>query len=115
MANIFYLKKGDTYPNIETILSDENGAVNLTGCTVLFRMSVANTGNLMVEKLATVVTPQSGSDIGKVYAEFEPEDTAALGEYRVEWRVTFPNDKVATFPRGEGTIFNKIIIQEVVD
>lgn len=115
MANTFYLKKGDTYPNIETILSDGGGPVNLSGCTVLFRMSVANTGNLMVEKNATVVTPQTGVDIGRCYAEFAPEDTEELGEYRVEWRVTFPNGKKATFPRGEGTIFNKVIIQNIVD
>lgn len=115
MAETFYLKLGDTHPNIETILSDGNGPVNLSGCTVLFRMSVANTGNLMVQKAATVVTPQTGTDIGRCYAEFDAADTGELGEYRVEWRVTFPNGKVATFPRGEGTKFNKIIIQEIVD
>jgi hypothetical protein len=115
MASTFYLKKGDTYPNIETILADGNGPVNLTGCTVLFRMSVANTGNLMIEKAATIVTPQSGGDVGKCYAEFEAGDTDELGEYRVEWVVTFPNTKSATFPRGEGDIFNKVIIQQIVD
>jgi hypothetical protein len=115
MANTFYLKQGDTYPNIETILSDSNGPVNLAGATVLFRMSVANSGNLMVEKAATVVTPQSGVDIGKCYAEFVDADTAELGEYRVEWRVTFPNGKKATFPRGQADNFNKVIIQQIVD
>lgn len=115
MANNFYLKKGDTYPNIETILSDGNGPVSLTGSTVLFRMSVANTGNLMVEKPATIVTPQTGGDIGKVWAEFEEGDTDIPGTYRVEWRVTFPSGKVATFPRGETAIFNQVIITEAVD
>jgi hypothetical protein len=116
MANIFYLKQGDTYPNIETILADANGPVDLTDADVLFRMSVANTGNLMVEKPATVVVPQTGVDMGKVYAEFDPADTAELGEYRVEWRVTFANGKIATFPRGVGsTEFNKIIISQIVD
>lgn len=114
MANIFYLKKGDTYPNIETVLSDENGPVNLTGASVLFRMSQPSSGNLMVEKAATVVT-QAGDDIGRCYAEFAPEDTAELGTYRVEWKVTFSNGKVATFPRGEGVLFNQVIIQEIVD
>lgn len=111
----FYLKKNDTAPAIETILSDINGAVDLTGCTVLFRMSEAGAGNLMVEKAATIVVPQAGADKGKCYAEFEAEDTAVIGEYRVEWKVTFSDGKVATFPRGEGDLFNKIIIQEIVD
>ncbi len=112
--NIFFLKRQDTFPNIETILSDENGPVNLAGSTVLFRMSVANSGNLMVEKNATVVTPQSGVDIGRCFAEFVDGDTDELGTYRVEWRVTFPNGKRATFPRGAGTVFNEIKIQEIV-
>lgn len=115
MANIFYLKRGDTHPNIETVLSDTNGPINLSGCSVLFRMSVANTGNLMVEKAATIVTPQTGVDIGRCYAEFEDGDTDELGNYRVEWRVTFPNGKKATFPRGQTDNFNQVIIQDIVD
>jgi hypothetical protein len=115
MANTFYLKKGDTYPNIETVLSDTNGPVNLSGCSVLFRMSVANTGNLMVEKDATIVTPQTGIDIGRCYAEFTTGDTDEVGSYRVEWRVTFPNGKIATFPRGQSDNFNKVIVEEIVD
>jgi hypothetical protein len=115
MANIFYLKSGDTFPNIETILSDSNGPVNLTGSVVLFRMSVANTGNLLIEQPATIVIPQAGADVGKCYYEFVDGDTDILGTYRVEWHVTFGNGKVATFPRGSGTTFNQVIIQEVVD
>jgi hypothetical protein len=110
MANTFYLKKGDTYPNIETILSDSSGPVDLTGSTVDFIMSVANTGNLMIDKPANIVLPQTGGDIGKVYAEFETGDTDALGTYRVEWRVTFSNGKIATFPRGQTDNFNEVIV-----
>lgn len=115
MANIFYLKQGDNFPNIETILSDSNGPVNLAGSSVLFRMSVANTGNLLIEQPATIVTPQSGVDIGKCYYEFQVGDTDILGTYRVEWAVTFGNGKVATFPRGSGTNFNQVVILEIVD
>ena len=97
MANKFYLKKGDTYPNIETVLSDSVGPINLEDADVVFRMSEAGSGNLMLEKVATVVMPQTGDDIGRCYAEFEDGDTDIIGTYRVEWRVTFPNDKIATF------------------
>lgn len=115
MANIFYLKKGDNYPNIETILSDAAGPVNLTGSSVMFRMSVANTGNLMIEEPATIVSPQIGVDIGRCYYEFQVGDSDVLGTYRVEWVVTFGTGKVATFPRGSGTTFNQVIVQENVD
>lgn len=116
MANLFFLKQGDTFPNIEAILSNsEDEAVDLTGCTVLFRMSEIGDGNLLIEKSATVVTPQTGSDMGKVSAEFENGDTDIIGDYRVEWKVTFPNGKIATFLRGEGSVFNRVIIEEILD
>ncbi len=114
MANTFYLKVDDTYPNIEAILSDTNGPVDLTGCDVTFRMSLPGVGNKFVEKAAVVVEPQTGADIGKVYAEFEDGDTDTPGTYNVEWKVVFPNTKIATFPRGTGTKFNEVVIQDVV-
>lgn len=112
MANKFYLKKGDTYPNIETVLSDSNGPVDLTDCTVVFRMSEAGSGNLLVEKPAVVKDQSVEANLGKCYAEFEAGDTDIVGTYRVEWKVTFYGNKVATFPRSEaGTDFNYVIIQ----
>lgn len=116
MANTFYLKKGDTYPDIMTILSDNDGPVDLTDCTITFRMSEPDTGNLMIEELATIVEPQTGGDIGKCYYSFTTGDTDIIGEYMVEWKVEFANGKIATFPRGTvDDIFNKVIIQAVVD
>lgn len=118
---IFYLKQGDTYPNIYTTLSDESGVINLTGCSVLFRMSEPDSGNLMVEKPATILSQGTPENLGKCYAEFATGDTDIAGKYRVEWRVTFPNGKIATFPRGivplveSDEIYNYVIIQEIVD
>ncbi len=114
MANEFYMKKGDTAPSIETILSSAGNPVNLDGCTVLFRMSPAGTGNPLLERAATVVMPQTGADIGKVYFEWEDGDTDTTGTHDAEWRVTFTNGKKATFPRGSGEMFNKVIIQSEV-
>ena len=116
MSQKFYLKKGDTYPNIETRLSTKEGPVNLADCSITLRMSESGSGNLMIEKPATVVMPQEGDNIGKCYAEFEAGETDIVGTYRVEWRVVFPNDKVATFPRSEsGTDFNYVVIQQNVN
>lgn len=116
MSQKFYLKKGDTYPNIETILSDRNGPINLEDCEVTFRMSESGSGNLMIEKPATVVMPQEEGNVGRCYAEFEAGETDIVGTYRVEWRVVFPNTKVATFPRSEAaTDFNYVIIQQTVN
>ena len=113
MANDFFLKQGDTFPNLETILSDENGPVLLTGSVVTFRMG--QKGVLFLEKLATIVTPQTGADIGKCYIEFETGETDIVGTYNVEWRVEFAGGKVATFPRSNSSSdFNKLVIKKDV-
>lgn len=116
MANITYLKKGDTYPPLYTTLSDELGPVNLTGATILFRMSQPQTGNLMIERAATAMNQSISDNIGRVYFTWVSGDTDVIGLYRVEWRVTFASGKVATFPRG-GTVenFNYVDIKESVD
>lgn len=116
MANIFYIKKGDTYPNIFTLLSDESGPVNLTGCTIEFVMSEEGTGNLMVQKPASQLDQSQPANVGKCYAEFDDGDTNIEGTYLVEWKVTFPSGKRATFPRGKKPdTFNKVVIQPVVE
>lgn len=117
-TNTFYLKVGDTYPNIETILKNGDGnPIDLTGATVRFRMSVAGGGNLMLEEDATLVTPQTGTDIGRVYYTWDTDDVAIAGTYQAEWIVTFSSGKIATFPRGvtNGTDFNLVVIEPVVN
>jgi len=114
MPNTFYLKKGDTMPRIETILSDADGPVDLTGCTVKFRMSIAGAGNPLLNGDAVVVTPQTGDDKGRVYYEWQAGETDTTGEHQAEWRVTYDGGGKATFPRGSGELFNKVVIQEEV-
>ena len=57
---------------------------------------------------------QAGATLGKVTFAWQAGDTDTIGEHNVEWRVTFPSGKKATFPRGTGVIFNKVVIQDEV-
>lgn len=111
---IFYLKKGDTFPRIEAILSDAQGAIDLTGCTVLFRCSIAGGGNDLLEEPAVILDQSINANKGHVYYEWQDGDTDEVGTHNCEWRVTFPNGKKATFPRGSGDSFNRVIIQDEV-
>ena len=117
MANKFYLKKGDTYPDFLVQLLDEDDVpIDLTGATVLVKISEPGAGNLLISETATVVTPQTGNDIGKVFYVWQAGNTDIVGTYKAEWQVTFSNGKKATFPRGDNPdLFNEVIIQEVVD
>lgn len=94
MAIDFYIKRGDTGPSITAVLSDPSGAVDLTGASVKFKLRLADTGALVVNADATIVTPVQGS----VAYGWESGDTAVAGEYLAEWEVTFQNGEIITFP-----------------
>ena len=113
--NTTYMKRGDTFPSLETTLKDENGPVRLVGAVVTCRISKAGTGNIGIERQATIVYPQTGSGLGKCFHEFLPEDTCNVGTYIVEWHVLFANGLEATFPRSSNpSDFNILIIQEII-
>ncbi len=89
----FYLKRNDTKEPIQATLSDQAGAVDLTGATVRFHMK-NRAGTVVVDAPAEVVTPAGGV----VRYQWQAEDTAAAGDFYAEWEVTFPSGAVQTFP-----------------
>ncbi len=121
LANVFYLKAGDTYPAIYTQLTSEGNPVNLSACTVTFRCSEPNSGNVMITGTAGIVNQSDSDDWGKCYYQWQAGDTDTPGIYRIEWSILFPDGRQATFPRGiveeveAEDIYNHLIIQEIVD
>lgn len=87
------LKQGDTWPPVRATLKDENGPVDLTGCTVKFRMSGPSGANTVNES-ATITDAANG----KVMYTWQKGDTKVVGQHRAEFVVTFANGKRATFP-----------------
>lgn len=103
MAFDFYLKRGDTGPTISAVLSDPAGVVDLTGATVRFKMRLSDSGAIVVNAVATIVSAAAGS----VSYGWEAADTAVAGTYLAEWEVTFGNGEVITFPN-DGHLHVKI-------
>jgi len=98
----FTLKRNDTAPSLEATLSDDNGAIDLTGASVMFVMKTAptracNTPSVSAFSLkkAGVVADDAG---GVVRYDWEAVDTLTEGNYRGEFEVTFVDGKVWTFP-----------------
>lgn len=112
MANTFYLKKGDTNPKIEAVLSDSLGPVDLTGATVTIRMSIEGGTDTLLEETATIQSPATD---GGVEYQWQTGDTDTIGTHIVEWKVVFADSSISTFPRGDSPIFNEVVIQKVVD
>lgn len=91
----FYIKQGDTSPNLNAVLKDGNGQViDLTGATITFRMSPINSETLTVNKLASIASAQDGS----VTYGWQSSDTSAVGSYYAEFEVLAANGTVETFP-----------------
>jgi len=92
-------KQGDTYPPIEATLENKDGtAINLTGATVAFHTKRAGT---VVTNAAATVTDATG---GEVSYTLVAADTAAAGEYEIEWEITFSDGSTQSVPTDRNDI-----------
>lgn len=111
----FLIKRNDTLPAIEAVLSDESGPISLAGATVYFTMrreenlddcgTMPSVGSALFKKAAIVVGDQSvgAATRGKVRYEWSAGDTATAGSYGGEFEVRFGGGGVWSFPSA-GTI-----------
>ena len=95
--NGFTIKRGDTSPAIRFALEPET--VVLTGATVRFQMRARN-GAVLMDVAALVVT---ATGTPTVEYSWQAGDTATAGLYEAEFRVTYADGKIETFPN-EGFI-----------
>jgi hypothetical protein len=113
-VDAFLIKRNDTLPAIEAVLSDDSGPISLAGATVYFTMrreedgdcgSMPTVGGPLFKKVGVVVGDQSvGSPTrGKVRYEWSAGDTATAGSYGGEFEVRFGGGGVWSFPSA-GTI-----------
>lgn len=81
----FQLPKGALLPLLTATLSDENGAINLTGATVKFQMRLPGSSTLKVDANATVVS----AALGQVSYTWVAADTDTIGIYVGWFLITF--------------------------
>ena len=93
----FHIKRGDTSPAIRYAL--DPATVVLTGATVRFQMRARN-GAVLMDVAALVVT---ATGTPTVEYSWQAGDTATAGLYEAEFRVTYADGKIETFPN-EGFI-----------
>lgn len=86
--SIFYIKRHDTSPSVEAVLTGKDGPVNLTGATVYFYMSN------IISAQATI----ADATAGVVRYDWQTGDTTKLGYHLAEWEVIYSDGKKETFP-----------------
>lgn len=106
MAAPFLIKRNDTLPALEAILSDDSGPVSLAGTTVQFTMRPAadkcrsgENAALFLKSVIVVGSQDVGSPTrGKVRYEWAASDTAEEGNFLGEFKVQFGVSGKWTFP-----------------
>jgi len=101
MAN-FSIKENDTLPALRAVLKDSAGEpIDLTGATVMFHMRNTSNSNVKVDSAATIIDAGGGV----VDYQWIAQDTDNVGQYEIEFEVTFPGGGVQTFPNNSyGTV-----------
>jgi hypothetical protein len=95
MGDAFFLKAGDTAPRLTATLTDADGnPIDLDGSDVAFHLLEPRGGPTVLDAPALIPSP----DDGTVAYEWADSDTDESGRYRAEFRVTYPDDTVDTFP-----------------
>jgi hypothetical protein len=104
------MKQNDTWPPLgdavtPVVLKDDTDTpINLTGATVkLFIRKADGTGSPL-SRTVTIVTAANGT----VRYEWDPADTADVGDFVMEYQITFGDGKIATVPT-EGYLTLSII------
>jgi hypothetical protein len=94
----FYLKTGNTADPIVVVLTDDDGAVDLTGLTVKFRMK-KDTGTVTKVDGVAVVDPDQEANTGRVSYQWVEADVDTPGDFIGEF-VVFDGDDSEAFPNG---------------
>lgn len=91
----FYIKEGDTSPELQATLKDAEGsAIDLTGASARFHMRAPGAAAAAVDAAATVVTAASGI----VKYTWIAGDTDVAGRYEAEFEITFGDGSIESFP-----------------
>lgn len=89
--------ENDTAPSVFGHITDDNGDVDLTGCTVRFQMREDIDNRYAVDAVAVIVTAGEG----QVRYDWAAGDANLIGNFDVRWRILFPDGSIEhTDPQG---------------
>lgn len=103
----FFIKRGDTSPGIQFALLPES--VSLVLADVQFQMRKRGGGPTVIDAPAIVTSEEPPV----VAYEWQPADTATTGWYEAEFRVTYFDGSVETFPNA--AFINVFVNDDVAD
>lgn len=94
MANPPRLTVSDTTPDLNVTLYNANTRQDLTGCTAVLNLRLEGTQTTSSYPAVITDTPEDGIlTTNRGYLSAVP-----AGDYAAEWRVTFANGAIGTWP-----------------
>jgi len=93
----FYIKVGNTGPDLQVALLDEDGdSVNITNySTIKFSMRAKRTGTVIIDAVAA---SEVSVNPGIIKYEWQAADTVTAGEYEGEFEVVMASGQIINFP-----------------
>ena len=97
----FVLKQNDTSPAISAVLRDSSGAaIDLSSASAVFHMKAVGASTLKVDASASVTDPENGA----IQYDWASGDTDTPGTYYAEFKVTYTDGSVESFPNTENLL-----------
>tara|TARA_R110000824_G_scaffold202836_1_gene387040 strand:- start:267 stop:587 length:321 start_codon:yes stop_codon:yes gene_type:complete len=91
----FNIKKGDTSPwMLSTLKASDGTIIDLSNSTVLFEMKLTSRTDVTISAAAQIIDP----DAGTVRYVWSATDTQHAGWYKAEFKVTYQDSTIETFP-----------------
>lgn len=97
MPDTFYLKRSDTSPVLDYLVKPVG---RLTGASCVFNMATVNGQAVIAAEPATILLPATLRYL------WRPLDTAVNGMFRAEFRVTYADGRIETFPNNDFIMVN---------
>lgn len=109
----YILKRGEVGSTLQATLSDENGAVNLTGWTVTVTARKGIDTPVIDEGSCTLAANQTTTGKGKVSYEFTATTAnIAAGTYDLEFKGTNSDGDVHYFPKSKDKPYATLTVIE---
>jgi len=92
-TSTFYIKQGDTAPDIAYTLTPPT---DLTGATIVFNLRLKGSTDLLLDRVPAEIV--GAPTQGVVKYSWVTGDTDEIGDYDAEFEVTYPDGTIATYP-----------------
>jgi hypothetical protein len=93
------IKRGDSWPPVDAVLSDQDGPIDLTTATSVKLLFKTTTGSTAYSRVCTV-TDALGGEVRYIWtlADAASGPTSAVNSFNIEWEITWSDGTVTTVP-----------------